>query len=132
VKGHPEFPDRFASFEHAHGFCRGFFPWYNTEHRHSGIAWLTPEMVHTGRASAVIEARADVLRAAYAAHPERFVQRAPTPRRLPEAVWINPPARNHDAGCPRSDDLDPTRGSGPPSRRTRVATRSLHTRRSKR
>jgi putative transposase len=121
VKGHPEFPDRFASYDHAHGYCRGFFPWYNTEHRHSGLAWLTPEMVHTGRASAVLEARADVLRAAYAAHPERFVQRPPAPRPLPEAVWINPPARNDAAGGPRSDDLDPTRGSATPSKRSRVA-----------
>jgi putative transposase len=116
VKGHPEFPDRFASFEHAHGFCRRFFPGYNTEHRHSGLAWLTPEMVHTGRASAVLEARAHVLRAAYAAHPERFVQRPPAPRPLPEAVWINPPTRNDVGGCPRSDDLDPTRGTGTPSK----------------
>jgi transposase InsO family protein len=45
LKGHPAFPDRFVSFEHAHGFCQDFFPWYNTEHRHSGIAWLTPESV---------------------------------------------------------------------------------------
>jgi putative transposase len=125
VKGHPEFPDRFASFEHAHGFCRGFFPWYNTEHRHSGLAWLTPEVVHTGRASAVLEARADVLRAAYAAHPERFVQRPPKPRPLPEAVWINPPARNDVGGCPRSDDLDPTRTSGTPLEAGRVATLNL-------
>jgi putative transposase len=124
MKGHPEFPDRFASYEHAQGFCRGFFPWYNTEHRHSGLAWLTPEMVHTGRASAVIEARADVLRAAYAAHRERFVRRPPTPRPLPEAVWINPPARSNAGGCPRSDDLDPTRDSATPSKRSRVATLS--------
>jgi putative transposase len=85
VKGHPEFPDRFASFEHAHDFCRNFFPWYNTEHRHSGIAYLTPEIVHTGQASRVIAQRAKVLDAAYAAHPERFVRRPPTPPALPEA-----------------------------------------------
>jgi putative transposase len=91
VKGHPEFPDRFASFEHAHDFCRNFFPWYNTEHRHSGIAYLTPEMVHTGQAPRVLAQRAKVLGAAYAAHPERFVRRPPKPPALPEAVWINPP-----------------------------------------
>jgi putative transposase len=114
VKGHPEFPDRFVSFEHAHGFCRGFFPWYNTEHRHSGLAYLTPEMVHTGRAPLVLAQREKVLGAAYAAHPERFVRRPPKPLPLPEAVWINPPARNGAAGGPRIDDLDPTRGSGIP------------------
>jgi putative transposase len=91
VKGHPEFPDRFASYEHAHDFCRNFFPWYNTEHRHSGIAYLTPEMVHTGRAPLVLAQRAKVLDAAYAAHPDRFVRRPPKPPALPETVWINPP-----------------------------------------
>jgi putative transposase len=114
VKGHPEFPNRFASFEHAHGFCRGFFPWYNGEHRHSGLAYLTPEMVHTGRAPLVLARRAEVLDAAYAAHPERFVRRPPKPLALPEAVWINPPVGSDAAGCSRIDDLDPTRGSGTP------------------
>jgi len=114
VKGHPEFPDRFASFEHAHGFCRGFFPWYNTEHRHSGLAYLTPEMVHTGRAPLVLARRAEVLDAAYAAHPERFVRRPPKPLALPRAVWINPPVGSDAAGCSTIDDLDPTRGSGTP------------------
>ena len=32
-----------------------------------------------------------VFTTAYAAHPERFVRRAPTPRPLPTAAWINPP-----------------------------------------
>jgi len=114
VKGHPEFPDRFASFEHAHGFCRGFFPGYNTEHRHSGLAYLTPEMVHSGRAPLVLAQREKVLDAAYAAHPERFVRRPPKPLALPEAVWINPPVPNEVGACPRIDDRDPTRGSGTP------------------
>ncbi len=32
-------------------------------------------------------------RAAYAAHPERFVRREPTPQALPTETWINPPTR---------------------------------------
>jgi putative transposase len=35
--------------------------------------------------------RAKVLDAAYAAHPERFVNKAPTPPPLPGTVWINKP-----------------------------------------
>ena len=70
------------------------FPWYNREHRHSRIAWLTPEMVHSGRASAVLDARADVLDAAYAARPKRFVRRPPSVPGFPPAVWINPPVRS--------------------------------------
>lgn len=43
------------------GFCQVFFPWYNTEHHHSGIGLLTPEDVHIGRAATRIAARAEVL-----------------------------------------------------------------------
>jgi putative transposase len=87
----PEFPGHFASIEEARAFCQPFFRWYNAEHRHSGIAMLTPETVHFGRAEAVRARRAQVLAAAYAAHPERFVRRPPEPPALPTAAWINPP-----------------------------------------
>lgn len=65
---------------------------YNTEHRHTGIGLLTPAMVHYGRAAAVLAGRQDVLDAAYAAHPDRFVRKPPAPPALPSAVWINRPA----------------------------------------
>jgi len=52
---------------------------------------LTPETVHSGRASAIITERQRTLEAAFAAHPERFVRGIPKSRPLPEAVWINPP-----------------------------------------
>jgi putative transposase len=91
LKYRPEFPDRFGSFEDGLAFCRPFFHWYNTEHYHGGIGLLTPEAVHFGQAEAIISKRSQVLRAAYEAHPERFVRGLPTPPQLPEAVWINPP-----------------------------------------
>jgi len=116
VKGHPEFPDRFVSFEHAYDFCRRFFRSYNAEHRHSGIAWLTPEMVHSGRGHAVLDQRSRVLDTAYAAHPERFVQRRPQPARLPAAVWINPPLENDPRGCPRIHESRPDRRLSIPPR----------------
>jgi len=93
LKYRPEFPARFGSLQDSREFCRQFFPWYNTEHRHQGIAFLTPEMVHYGRAAGVIAARQEVLNAAYAAHPERFVRKPPVALPLPEAVWINPPPK---------------------------------------
>ena len=89
----PTFPARFGSLEDARAFCRSFFRWYNEEHRHAGIWLLSPAMVHFGRAHDVQAARAAVLADAYAAHPERFVRRPPTPPELPTAVWINPPAK---------------------------------------
>lgn len=91
LKYRPEFPDRFGSIEDARAFCRQFFDWYNTQHRHSGIAMMTPETVHYGRAEIVRERRAKVLAEAFNAHPDRFVQGMPEPRAVPGAVWINPP-----------------------------------------
>jgi putative transposase len=91
LKHHPTFPDRFGSLQDARSFCQRFFGWYNLEHRHSGIGLLTPADVHYGRAEQITIARARVLDAAYQAHPERFVRKAPAPPRPPEAVWINRP-----------------------------------------
>jgi len=91
LKYRPDFPDRFASLEHARAFCQDFFAWYNAEHRHSGIALLTPADVHHGRAEQITSARAAVLDSAYTAHPERFVGKHPEPPQLPDAAWINKP-----------------------------------------
>lgn len=91
MKYRPDFPQRFNSIQEARQFCQEFFIWYNTMHRHSGIALLTPETVHYGKAQQAIEARTVVLSAAHAAHPERFVRKQPIPPALPNAVWINPP-----------------------------------------
>jgi putative transposase len=92
LKYRPEFPERFGSLEDSRAFCRPFFYWYNTEHRHSGIAFLTPQAVHYGRAPQILETRSATLDAAFEAHPERFKGRRPSPKSLPKAVWINPPA----------------------------------------
>jgi putative transposase len=91
LKYRPEFPERFGSIEDARAFCQSFFPWYNSEHHHSGIGLLTPQTLHYGRAEAVTAARQEVLTAAYAAHPERFVNQPPRPPAVPTAAWINPP-----------------------------------------
>ena len=86
------FPGRFEDITAAIAFCRSFFPWYNTEHRHAGIAMLTPDDVHHHRAPDVLAKRGRTLQAAWALHPERFVHGTPKPAPLPEPVWINPPA----------------------------------------
>ena len=87
----PAFPERFGSRQHATEFCRAFFEHYNHVHRHSGIGLHTPASVHFGTAESIRQDRGRVLDAAYAAHPERFVNKAPTPPRLPGAAWINKP-----------------------------------------
>ncbi len=87
----PAFPARFGALEDARAFCQVFFPWYNTDHHHSGLGLLTPHDVHHGLAQARLADRAAVLAAAHAAHPERFPRGVPRPAPLPTEVWINPP-----------------------------------------
>ena len=89
LKYRPDFPERFDSLEHARAHSVDFFAWYNNEHHHVGIALLTPHDVHYGLAEERLANRRDVLAAAYAAHPERFVRSPPVPARLPAAVGIN-------------------------------------------
>lgn len=92
LKYRPEFPERFGSIEDARSFCQVFFPWYNSEHHHSGIGLLTPEVLHHGRAEEVIQRRQIVLSHAFQRNPERFVRFHPKPPAKPTAAWINPPA----------------------------------------
>ena len=97
MKFRPEFPARFDSIEHARSFCRVFFAWYNHQHRHSGIGYMTPAAVHTGNANRLHANRAAVLKTAYTNRPERFVRGLPTPADLPTAVWINKPQQEEVA-----------------------------------
>ena len=91
LKYRPDFPDRFGCIEDARLFCRAFFPWYNNEHKHTGISLLSPTIVHHGNADTIIATRQTVLDKAYALHPERFVRKIPKHKPMPEAVWINAP-----------------------------------------
>ncbi len=92
LKYRPDFPERFDGIEQARTHLRGFFAWYNDEHRHSGIGFMTPAAVHFGRSGVIDDQRRRVLQAAYAAHPERFKGRLPTPPALPAIVGINLPS----------------------------------------
>jgi putative transposase len=91
LKYQPTFPRRFGSYLDARAFCQHFFDWYNNEHRHSGIALMTPSTVHYGRADECNDQRQMVLNKAFVRNPERFVKGLPRTLHLPEAVWINPP-----------------------------------------
>jgi putative transposase len=61
MKYRPQFPQRFGSQTDGRDFCRFFFDWYNREHYHSAMAYLTPETVHYGRASEVLSSRQRLL-----------------------------------------------------------------------
>jgi putative transposase len=91
LKYRPDFPERFGSLQDARVWARPFFHWYNHEHYHTGLGLMTPAMVHHGQAVAVRDQRNQVLLAAYAARPERFVKGPPVAPALPAEVWINKP-----------------------------------------
>jgi putative transposase len=93
LKYRPEFPERFGSLEDARAHCQRFFHWYNHQHRHSGIALMTPHAVHHGIADTLQLQRAQTLQRAFAVQPLRFKGRTPQPPELPQAVWINPPKK---------------------------------------
>ena len=106
LKYRPDFPDMFDSIADAREFCQRFFAWYNNEHYHSGVAWLHPVDVHYGRAETVRAVRAEVLNAAYARNPERFVNKPPEPAAVPTAAWINkPPKQTED--CQTAQSMNP-------------------------
>lgn len=91
MKYRPNFPDRFQSIEEARAFCQTFFPWYNDEHRHSGIGDVTPAAMHAGVAMAIYDQRALVLHHAFVRHPNRFKHGHPHPLALPTVAGINMP-----------------------------------------
>ncbi len=91
LKYHPSYPERFGSPQDARGFFGPLLRWYNTEHRHSQLALLTPADVHYGRGAAILTRRSATLLEAFSKHPDRFKGRVPKSGALPQAVWINPP-----------------------------------------
>ena len=95
LKYRPDYPERFRGIEDARRWVRRFVQWYHHQHHHTGLALMTPTMVHTGRAADVRAQRQRVLDVAYADHPERFVRQRPTAPELPVEVWINQPKSDH-------------------------------------
>jgi putative transposase len=109
LKYQPEFPARFDSIEHARRFCQAFFAWYNHEHRHSGIGYMTPAAMHSGHAHWLYAARQTVLDEAFRQNPARFTQRHPAPPALPTAVGINWPTQSpNDAAIALCSTLNST------------------------
>ena len=86
MKYRPDYPDRFGSQAEARAWARTCLPWCNHQHRHSSLGLPTPAVVHHGHAQAVQAQGQQVLGAAFAACPERFVRGRPTVHKLPDAV----------------------------------------------
>ena len=91
LKSRSGFKDNgFESLEAAREWVSTFTRWYNNEHYHSGISYLTPAQRHTGVWRGVVEQRTAVYEAAKAAHPERWNGRNVRNWSAPEIVFLNP------------------------------------------
>ncbi len=74
LKYRPEYPEQaFTDLHAARAWVDGFVEWYNTEHLHSAIKFVTPEQRHTGK---------DVL---LLAHRKQVYKQAPTVGALGES-----------------------------------------------
>jgi transposase InsO family protein len=73
LKYRPQFPAQpFDALEQARGWVTEFVRWYNTEHRHSGIQYVTPQQRHHGLDVQILTRRHQLYRDAQQRHPQRW------------------------------------------------------------
>lgn len=73
AKYRPEFPaDGFADLDAARAWAVRFTHWYNFEHKHSGIQYVSPAQRHAGEDHGILEARHAVYLAARHRNPARW------------------------------------------------------------
>lgn len=90
LKYAPAWPAKgFATLEEAREWVQQFMQWYNHEHQHSKIRFVTPAQRHAGEDKAVLAKRAEVYAAAKAKHPERWSGETRNWKHI-AAVTLNP------------------------------------------
>jgi transposase InsO family protein len=73
AKYRPEFPAKgFADLDQARTWAAGFVRWYNFDHRHSGIRYVSPAQRHAGADHAILAARHEVYLKARELNPARW------------------------------------------------------------
>jgi transposase InsO family protein len=73
LKYRPNYPDKpFADLQAARGWVQGFVDWYNYEHRHSAIKFVTPAQRHDGEDIQILADRHQVYLKARSANPLRW------------------------------------------------------------
>jgi putative transposase len=89
-KYRPDYPYKgFAALADARTWVLKFAHWYNVEHKHSGIKFMTPHQRHSGQTHEVMNKRKAVYTAAREANPKRWSQEI-RDWDVAEAVWLNP------------------------------------------
>jgi len=89
-KYHSGFPEKpFEDIDKSREWVTGFVDWYNEEHLHSGISFVTPGSRHRGEDKKILDQRDEVYKAAKAEHPERWSQNTRNWDRI-DSVDLNP------------------------------------------
>jgi len=86
----PQYPGRFYDITAARAYFERFVYWYNEEHCHSGIKFVTPAARHRGEDQAILDKRQQVYEGAKAQYPERWNNRATRNWDRIDAVSLNP------------------------------------------
>jgi transposase InsO family protein len=91
MKYHHSYPmRRFRNLDSVRCWIESFVEWYNSEHRHSGIKYVTPNQRHFGEADAICAVRQQTYSKALMENPRRW-SRPPRCWKQPESVKINYP-----------------------------------------
>lgn len=102
LKYRPEYPHKpFETLEAARAWVTAFVAWYNTEHRHSGIRYVTPNERHHGQETAVLANRARVYERARKKNPNRWSRGTRDWTPAPD-VFLNP-KRNDETLAAKTD-----------------------------
>ena len=91
--GYPKKP--FASIEDAQKWVDRFVRWYNEEHRHSGLNWITPMARHTGEEHSLLQRREQTYRKAQRRNPQRWSRDIRNCKPAP-AVTLNPAKKGNE------------------------------------
>ena len=90
TKYRPDYPhDGFNSLAHAREWCRVFVHWYNTEHKHSTLKFVTPSQRHSGEDIVILAKRDALYQEAKAANPKRWSGSTRNWKR-PATMTLNP------------------------------------------
>ena len=91
VKYHYTFPeDPFVSLNKARAWVESFVRWYNDEHQHSAIKFVTPNQRHHGLDKTILENRKKVIEQARKDYPERWNGRKTRDLTPIKVVYLNP------------------------------------------
>lgn len=90
LKYHSTYPIRFKDIESARLWMADFVSWYNTQHLHSSIGYVTPHQMRTGESYDIFWKRNNVMAKAKVENPERWGSREIKIWKSPEIVYLNP------------------------------------------